>query len=135
MTIASTKLVFIPALLGKPLKSFPLAKLQFIYVNKIMQLTTKKSFFFQRATEGTESAVYKKLIAPLKNDMPVSDLDGVRMACADHKYAYIGPKHMVNYFSSTISCQLVQLPGTYYLYTIAFIISRNNPFKGLINWR
>jgi hypothetical protein len=29
----------------------------------------------------------------------------------------------------------VQLPGTYYLYTTAFIISKNNTFKGLINWR
>jgi hypothetical protein len=79
--------------------------------------------------------VYKKLIAPFRNDMPISELHAFRRVCADHKYAYIGPKHMVNYFSSTISCQLVQLPGTYYLYTIAFIISKNNTFKGLINWR
>jgi hypothetical protein len=95
----------------------------------------KKSFFFQRATEGIESAVYNKLIAPFKNDMRVSDLDGLRRVCVENKYAYIGYKFLVKYFSSTLSCQLVQLPGTYYSHTIAFIISKNNTFKGLINWR
>jgi hypothetical protein len=79
--------------------------------------------------------VYKKLIAPFKNDMPVSDLDGFNRVCVDHKYAYIGRDTLAKYFSSELSCQLVQLPVTYYPDTIAFIISKNNPFKGLINWR
>jgi hypothetical protein len=95
----------------------------------------KKSFFFQLATKGIESAVYKKLIAPFKNDMPVSDMDGFSRVCDDHKYAYIGRGFVVKYYSWLFSCQVVQLPGTYYPHTTAFIISKNNPFKGLINWR
>jgi hypothetical protein len=134
MTIAATKLLFIPALLVNTLKSFPLPKWPFINLKKIMQLT-KKIFFFQRATKGIKSDVYKKLIAPFKNDMPVSEVDGFSRVCDDHKYAYIGRDYWAKYFSSELSCQLVQLPGTYYLYTTAFIISKNNTFKGLINWR
>jgi hypothetical protein len=101
MTRASIKLVFIPALLVNTLKSSPIAKLQFIYVKKIMQLTTKKK---RRRTEGIESDVYKKLIAPFKNDMPVWELDGFKRVCADHKYAYIGPTNLVKHLSSKISC-------------------------------
>ena len=97
-----------------------------------MRLNT---IFFQRATEGTESAVYKKLIAPFKNDMPVSDLDGFKRVCADHKYAYIASNFFSNYFSRNLSCQVVPLPETTYQESLAFITSKNNPFKGLINWR
>jgi hypothetical protein len=132
MTIASTKLVFIPALLGKPLKCFPLAKWQFIYFKNIMQLTTKMFFFFQRATEGIESSVYKKLIEPFKNDMPVSILNGFRRVCDDHKYACIG--FLDKYDLQELSCQMVPLPETAYRLPIAYIISKNNPYRGLINW-
>jgi hypothetical protein len=100
-----------------------------------MQLTTKKSFFFQNATEGIESAVYRKLIAPFKNDMPVSDWDGFRRVSVDHKYAFIGPTYLVKYLSSDISSQLLQLPGTYSRYNTAFIFSKKNPYRGLFNWR
>jgi hypothetical protein len=79
--------------------------------------------------------VYKKLIAPFKNDMPVSDLDGFKRVCADHKYAYIGSNFFSNYFSRNLSCQVMPLPETKYPESLAFITSKNNPFKGLINWR
>jgi hypothetical protein len=90
---------------------------------------------FQRATRGIENVVYKTLIAPFKDNMPTSDLDGFTRICADQKYAYIGPDIVDKYFSRTVSCQLVQLPDTSYLDTLAFIISKNSPYKGLINWR
>lgn len=88
---------------------------------------------FDRATEGIESAVYKKLIAPFKNDMPVSELDGFRRVCDDHKYAYIG--FLEKYDLQKLSCQVVPLPETSYTVTAAYVISKNNPYRGLINWR
>ena len=92
-------------------------------------------FLFQRATEGTERAAYKKLIAPYKDDMPKSDLEGLKTACARHKYAYIGTNFLRLQLSSVLTCQLVPLPGTSYPETLTYIISLNNPYKGLINWR
>jgi hypothetical protein len=92
-------------------------------------------FSFQLATEGIESAVYKKLIAPFKNDLPTSNMDGLRRVCADHNYAYVSPNILFTNFSLSLPCQLVPLPGTYYKDPSAFIISKNSPYKGLINWR
>ena len=92
-------------------------------------------FFFQLATGGIERAVYKKLIAPFKDDLPTSHIDGFRRACADHNYAYFGPNDLYTKYSLSRSCQLVLLPETFYRETWAFILSKNSPYKGLINWR
>jgi hypothetical protein len=67
--------------------------------------------------------------------MPVSDLDGFRRVCADHKYAFLAAKIFMKYLSQNVSCQLVMLPETSYPITTAFIISKSSPYKGVINWR
>jgi hypothetical protein len=105
-------------------------------LKKMMKLITPKgSFLFQEATGGIESVAYKKLIAPFKNELPTSHITGFRRACADHKYAYHGPKVLAKHFSMLESCQLVPLPEASYMVTAGFIISKNVPYKGLINWR
>jgi len=92
-------------------------------------------FLFQRAPEGVERAVFKKLIAPFVNDLPVTHFDGFRRVCADHKYAYIGINSLDRELTRTLPCQLVQLPGTSYRKTWALVMSKNNTYKGVINWR
>ena len=92
-------------------------------------------FFFQLATGGIESAVYKKLIAPFKNDLPASHSDGFRKACVDRNYAYFGPNIFNTHFAISLPCQLVSLPDTSYRDPWAFIISKNSSYKGLINSR
>jgi hypothetical protein len=91
-------------------------------------------FFFQLATGGIESAVYKKLIAPFKNDLPVSHLVGFRRVCAEHKYAYLGPDILKIKFMS-LPCQPVPLLHHTHKEAWGFIIPKNSPYKGLINWR
>jgi len=92
-------------------------------------------FFFQGATGGIESAVYKKLIAPFKNDMPSSHMVGLRRACVDKKYAYFGPNLLKTNYSLLLPCKLLPLPENSYGESWAFILSKNSPYKGLINWR
>jgi hypothetical protein len=91
--------------------------------------------YFQLATGGIESVVYQKLIAPFKDDMPVSHLAGFKRVCADHNYAYFGSNLLHTKYLMSLPCQLVQLPKPAYRETGAFIISKNSPYKGLINWR
>ena len=90
-------------------------------------------FKFQLAKGGTESAVYKELIAPYKNDLPTSNSDGFRRVCADHKYAFFDISKTK--YSLSLPCQLVPLPETSYKVPWAFIMSKNSSYKGLINWR
>ena len=103
--------------------------------NKKMHFLKKKVLYFQLARGGIESAVYKKLIAPFKNDLPASHMDGFRRVCADHKYAHVGPKVLSFLYSLTLPCQWAPLPDTYYWETVAFIIPKNSPYRGLFNWR
>jgi hypothetical protein len=92
-------------------------------------------FLFQLATGGIESAVYKKLIAPFKNDLPNTNYEGFRRVCDEYKYAYFGPNVLNTKLLSSLPCQVVPLPGTSYRGKWAFIISKNSSYKGLINWR
>jgi hypothetical protein len=108
---------------------------QFTDCQRKLCISSIKVSFFQLATEGIESAVYIKLIAPFKDDLPASHIDGFRRVCADHNYAYFGPNIMNRIYSLSLSCQLVPLPGTSHRDPWAFIISKNSSYKGLINWR
>jgi len=111
--------------------------LQLIDRQRKLCISSIKVFFFQLATGRYESAVYKNLITPFKNDLPASYIlvDGFRRACADHKYAFYGPTILKKKQSLTFPCQLVPLPETSYEAPWAFIISKNSSYKGLINWR
>jgi len=108
---------------------------KFIDRQRKLCISSIKVFFFQLATGRIECAAYKELIAPFKNDLPTSESDGVRRVCADHKYAYFGTTILKTKHSLTFPCQLVPLPETSYKVAWAFIISKNSPYKGLINWR
>ena len=90
---------------------------------------------FQLATGGNERAVYKKLIAPFMNDLPTTDSDGYKRACADHKYAYFGTNILNTKLSLSLPCQLVPLPEASYNGAGAFIITKNSSYKGIIDWR
>jgi hypothetical protein len=79
--------------------------------------------------------VYKKLIAPFKNDLPATPLDGLRRVCADTKFAFMDNKVLNIEYARKVPCQLVPLPGTSYRETWAFIITKKSPYKRLINWR
>ena len=108
---------------------------QFIDCQRKWCISSTKVFFFQLATGGLESAVYKKLIGPFINDLPASHSDGFRRACVDHNYAYFGPNLLITSFSLSLPCQLVPLPDTSYRDQWAFVISKNSSYKGINNWR
>jgi hypothetical protein len=91
--------------------------------------------YLQRATDGIERAAYEKLIGPFIKDLPRSSSEGFRRACDEHKYAYINTDIYRKLISSTLSCQLVSLPGTSYPETLTYIISKTSRYRRLINWR
>ena len=93
------------------------------------------TFLFQLAKGGIEREIYERLIAPFNNDMPNSTIDGYRRVCADHKYAYFGINYLKIIGPFSVHCKLIKLPGNSYSNPWAFIISKNSPYKGLINWR
>ena len=99
------------------------------------RITSNKFFLFQRATRGIERDVYEKLIAPYKNDLLDSYLNGFRRVCADQKFALIGFNILYNELARELSCQVVPLPDTIYRDKWALLITKNSPYKGLINWR
>jgi len=98
----------------------------------VLPLYTEERFiyFSQQATGIIESAVYKKLIAPFKNDLPASHMDVSRRVCADHRYPYDGPDLLSKIYSMTLLYQLMPLPETSHLGTGTIIISKNNSYKG-----
>jgi hypothetical protein len=108
----------------------------YLLIIKLLNSSYKIGFFyFQLATRGIENVVYKKLIAPVKNDLPVSPLDGYRRVCDNHKYAYFGPNYLNTKFLLPLPCQVVPLPEPNYIEKWAYITSINSPYRCLINWR
>ena len=94
-----------------------------------MHFLKKKVLYFQLARGGIESAVYKKLIAPYKNDLSASAEDDFNRVCADHKYAYFGIGWLKTNYLLSFPCKLVPLPETSYKVPCAFMISKNSSYK------
>jgi len=67
--------------------------------------------------------------------MPKTDADGFRRVCDKRKYAFVGSNLFIELESSSMSCQIVSLPGTSYPEELTYIISKTSHYKGLINWR
>jgi len=69
------------------------------------------------------------------NDMPKSGSEGWRRVCDERNYAFVGTDLYQRQISSSLSCQMVSLPGNSYPETLTYIISRTSHYKGLIHWR
>ena len=67
--------------------------------------------------------------------MPKSEADGYRRVCDERKYAFVANEFFRNLKSVSLSCHMISLPGTSYLETLTYIISKTSHYKGLINWR
>jgi hypothetical protein len=85
----------------------------------------------QGAVGGIESEIYEKVIAPFKSDLPRKNDEGFERVCTRHRYAFLTS----HFFARIMPCQLVTLPGTSYPETLTYIITKNNPYKSLMNWR
>ena len=92
-------------------------------------------FLFQLAKEGVERDVFERLIFPYKNDLPDSYLDGFRRICAEHRFAFFGHDILDNDLARELSCHVVPLRDTFHIDKWAYIMTKNYPYKGLINWR
>jgi hypothetical protein len=67
--------------------------------------------------------------------MPAFFIDGLKRACTDYKYAFFGPNYMQLNIPMSLPCHLVPLPEYAFRDQWAFIVSKNSPYKTLINWR
>ena len=67
--------------------------------------------------------------------MAASLSDGLRSVCADPKYYFYGYNVLNTEAVMPVSCNIVPLPDTFYSEPLAFVITKNSPYKGLINWR
>lgn len=90
----------------------------------------------QAETEGLKSVVYKTLISPHKNDMPAGNLEGFKRVCdSRHKYAFMASLFVGQYWAMKLPCHFTTLPDTFYPECLTFVISKNSPYKKLINWK
>jgi hypothetical protein len=89
----------------------------------------------QEATEGLEKAVYSRLLSPFARDLPNEEAEGFERVCTQHNYAYIGSQLFVKKYSANFSCEMVKLSGTSFPESLTYIISKNNTYKGIINWK
>jgi hypothetical protein len=92
-------------------------------------------FLFQLAKGGLDREIYKKLIAPFKNDLPATEDEAIRKICNEHKYAFFGKNILKKNISSSTPCEVLKLPGYSYKDPVAFTTSKNCRYKSLINWR
>ena len=69
------------------------------------------------------------------NNMPNWDPDGYRGVCNERRNVYIGSNVFRKPEASSLSCQIMSLPGTSYTETLNYIFSKTSNYKWLINWK
>jgi hypothetical protein len=79
--------------------------------------------------------LYMRHIAPHKDSLPVSHLEGCRRVCSWHRYVYI---HFVEFFQkrrNELKCELTIVPGAFITVAKSIALVRDSPYVGLFRHR
>jgi hypothetical protein len=75
--------------------------------------------------------LFRKLIQP-ESSLPNNGEEGIRKVCLG-KYAFVTAYHLVT--SQHVTCGIMALPDESFPATMTIALSKNNPYKGIINYK
>ena len=90
-------------------------------------------YLLKDAREDLLSSIYEKLFD--KNDLPPTIVEGLINVCNKPDYAFITTSEIGLIFSRNISCTLMALQEASLPESLAFVTSKNFPYRRLINYK
>ena len=76
--------------------------------------------------------LFRTLIEPERDTLPDTDAEGISKACSS-KYAHVGTPHNVHVIPN--KCKLATLPDEYFRMFFAIGLTKNSPYKGIIDYK
>ncbi|PNF14716.1 hypothetical protein B7P43_G09342 [Cryptotermes secundus] len=89
---------------------------------------------FNNATDALMKEVYVKLIAPDKDQLPISIEEGMQRVCDIDNYAFMTSLDVVLGLLDRITCKLSSVLGASIPESLAMSIAKGSPYRGLINY-
>ncbi|KAJ4445624.1 hypothetical protein ANN_12306, partial [Periplaneta americana] len=88
----------------------------------------------KNSTNHLLQRVYTKLILPNIKDLPLTEDEGLRRICDEHKYTFITPFNTPLSRYSKLKCEMLEIPRASFPGTLTMPMSKNHPFLGLFNY-
>jgi hypothetical protein len=79
--------------------------------------------------------LYVKYIAPHKDTLPFTHLEGCQRVCSRQKYVYIHFLEFLEDKRKKLKCEVTIVPGAFLTVTKSIALRRNSPYLGLFRHR
>ena len=75
--------------------------------------------------------LFRTLIEPERHNLPDSEAEGISRVCSS-RYAHVTAQHNVHLIPG---CRLATLPDEYFPTSLAMGLTKNSPYKGIIDYK
>jgi hypothetical protein len=76
--------------------------------------------------------LYWKMIRPEVDRLPASVYEGLTRLCSRRRYAYFASKTSVDMTKASLSCGVVDIPGTCIRSHLSVAVTKRSPYKGVL---
>ncbi|XP_021924655.1 glutamate receptor ionotropic, delta-1-like [Zootermopsis nevadensis] len=90
--------------------------------------------FFETTEDPVINQLYLSHIAPHKDTLPMSHLEGYTRVCSSHKYVYIHFLEFLEDKRNKLKCELTIVPGAFLTVTKSIALIRNSSYRGLFRY-
>nr|CAD7197664.1 unnamed protein product [Timema douglasi] len=87
---------------------------------------------FKNTSDKQRAEVYKRLIAPIEQDLPSGTPDGLITTCSK-KIAFFTLDDVAKSYMKDVPCQMVTIPDIVYPISVVITVTKNNPYREAIN--
>ncbi|XP_069672059.1 glutamate receptor-like [Periplaneta americana] len=87
--------------------------------------------FFQNNTDPVIRQLYLQNVVPYLEQLPNSNMNGLRKVCSAPKYAFIYTQEYMNEVQSRLDCKLIVIPQAYISWIKSICLTKNSPYLGL----
>nr|CAD7570763.1 unnamed protein product [Timema californicum] len=87
---------------------------------------------FKNTSDKQRAEVYKRLIAPIEQDLPSGTPVGLTTTCSE-RMTFFTLDDVANSYMKDAPCQLVTIPGIVYPISVVITATKNNPYREAIN--
>ncbi|KAJ4434324.1 hypothetical protein ANN_22881 [Periplaneta americana] len=82
-------------------------------------------------TDPVLRQLYLQDVVPYLEQLPNSNLNGLRKVCSTPKYAFLYTQEYLNDVQSTLDCKLIVIPQAYISWIKSICLTKNSPYLGL----
>jgi hypothetical protein len=104
-----------------------------VFVEELV-LEAPLALTLQESKDSLMRELYWRMIRPEEDRLPASVYEGLTRLCTRRRYAYFASKTSVDMTKASLSCGVVDIPGTYIRSHLSVAVTKRSPYRGILQY-